>query len=78
MKDYPIVDTYPNYTGSPDPAMACRYFAGKFADLDRADRLLIYVTNKAEQDDEDLERTVDRLCPNLFPRVLTTLREEPE
>ena len=79
MEDFPVTDYYPDYSGSLDPSFACRYFAGKFDDLDRAGRLnRIYVTNKVEQDDEDLECTVDNLCPELFPRRLMTVVELPE
>ena len=78
MKDYPVVHYHPDYTGSPNPSITCRYFAGKFADLDRAERLKIYVTNEVEQDDEDLHSTVDDLCPDLFPTRLTTVTELPE
>ena len=78
MKDYPVVDYYPEYSGSSNPSIASRYFAGKFAELDRAQRLTIYVTNEVEQDDEDLQSTVDDLCPDLFPRGLATVQELPE
>ena len=81
MRDYPVVDNYPDYSGSSNPSFACRYFAGKFVELDRnepPERPKIYVTNEVVQDDEDLESTVDDLCPNLFPRRLTTVPELPE
>ena len=78
MRDFPVTDYYSDYSGSSDPAFACRYFAGKFADLDRAGHLRIYVTNELEQDDEDLESTVDYMCPELFPRRLMTVPELPE
>ena len=78
MKDYPVVDFYSEYSGSSNPSIACRYFAGKFAELDRAQRLTIYVTNEVEQDEEDLQSTVDELCPDLFPRGLATVAELPE
>ena len=78
MKDSPVVDYYPDYLGSSNPSIASRYFAGKFADLDRAQRLTIYVTNKVEQTDKNLQSTVDDLCPDLFPRGLATVAELPE
>lgn len=78
MKDYPVVDYYPDYSGSSNDSFACRYFAGKFADFNRAQRLKIYVTNEIEQDDEDLESTVDDLCPKLFPRGPPIVPELPE
>ena len=78
MKDYAVVDYYPDYSGSSNPSIACRYFAGKFVEFVRAQRLTIYVTNKEEQDDEDLLSTVDELCPDLFPKGLTTVLELPE
>ena len=78
MKDLPVVDSYPDYPGSSNPSIACRYFAGKFVEFVRAQRLTIYVTNKVQQDDEDLQSTVDELCPDLFPKGLTTVPELPE
>ena len=78
MRDYPIAEYFPEYTGSSNPSIACRYFAGKFVELDRAQRITLYVTNEVEQDDEDLEATVEEICPNLFSRALTTVDELPE
>ena len=78
MKDFPVKDSYPDYSGSSNPSIACRYFAGKFVELVRTQRLTVYVANKVEQDDEDLQSTVDELCPDLFPKRLTTVPELPE
>lgn len=78
MKDYPVVNYYPDYRGSLDEAFACRFFAGKFADHDRAGRLTILLTNGVEQDDEDLQSMIDELCPDLFSKALTAIAEAPE
>ena len=78
MRDYPVTDYFPEYLGSSDPSLACRLFADRFVELDRAQSITLYVTNEVEQDDEDLEHTVNELCPNMFPRALPTVPELPE
>lgn len=78
MQDHPIKDYFPAYSGDSNPSIACRFFAGLFAEHDRDGRLTILVTNKAEQNDGDFHSMIDKLCPDLFPEVLTTIAEIPE
>ena len=75
MKDHPIVDYYPDYSGALSPSIACRFFSGKFVELDRAERLIIFVTNGTEQDDKDLRSMTEELYTKLFPKVLTFVSE---
>ena len=78
MKDHPIVNYFPEYSGDLDPSIACRFFAGKFAEHDRTGRLTILLTNGVEQDEEDFQSMIDELCPDLFSNALTAIPEVPE
>lgn len=80
MKEHPIVDYYPEYTGDSDPVAACRFFAEKFSQLDRRlpGYLKILVTSAVEQDDDDFKSKIDELWPELFQQGLTIIPEEIE
>lgn len=68
MKDDPIAEYYPEYSGDSDPITACRFFAGKFSQLDRRlpEYLKILVTSAVKQDDDDFSFKIDELWPDLF------------
>lgn len=78
LERHPITDYFPAHSGDSNPSIACRFFAGLFAEHDRAGRLTILVTNKVEQIEKDFYSMIDELCPDLFPEVLTTIAEVPE
>ena len=63
MKDDPIAEYYPEYSGDSDPITACRFFAGKFSQLDRRlpGYLRILVTSAVKQDDEFFNFKIDEL-----------------
>ena len=48
----PVRTYFPSYSGSPDPSLACTYFANEFSRLDERPNasLRIYATNALDQD----------------------------
>lgn len=80
MKNDPISEYYPEYSGDSDPRTACRFFAGKFSQLDRRlpGCLRIFATSAVKQDDDDFSFKVDELWPDLFKRDLTIIPKELE
>ena len=83
MKDHPIRDHYPEYSGDSNPSIARRFFADKFSSLERRlpGRLIIITTSAVEQDDDDFKATIDNAFdgpPSIFrPSVSTSLEDYP-
>ena len=57
----PVRDYFPSYHGSPDPSLACRFFADEFVRLDERPNasLRIYTTSAVDQD--SFKPTIDSM-----------------
>ena len=78
MRENPIVDHYPEYSGDSDPLAAYRFFAVMFSELDCRSQgnLRTLVTSAVELDNS--KSTIDKLRPFLFSQVLTWIPEAAE
>lgn len=78
MRNNPIVDYYPEYSGDSNPLHACRFIATKFSQLDHRPHgsLRMMVTSVVE--DDDFKSTIDELWPDLFRQGLEIIPAAPE
>ena len=78
MRENPIVDHYPEYSGDPNPMTACRFLAARYSELDRRPHrsLRIQVTSAVQHD--DFKSSIDELWPDLFRNGLADIPESPE
>ncbi|KAF6217704.1 hypothetical protein HO133_006531 [Letharia lupina] len=78
MRNNPIVDYYPEYSGDSNPLHACRFIATKFSQLDHRPHgsLRMMVTSVVE--DDDFKSTIDELWPDLFRQGLAIIPEAPK
>ena len=58
----PVRDHFPKYSGSPDPSLACNFFATEFLKLDERQNapLQIYVTSAVDRD--SFKATMDSMA----------------
>ena len=66
MRNNPIADYFPEYSGDSDPLAACRFFAAKFLELDNRPQGDLKVVVASAVDKYDFNCTIDELIPELF------------